>query len=311
MAVVLVLRPHGLLGRAEEIPPTAPAAVTVPLSGGRHAGLWALALLAVLAAAPLVAGDYALILLTEVVILALFAASLHLLIGLGGLVSFGHAAYFGLGAYGAALAGEMHMGAPMEPALLLGAPLPGRASPALVFGWFCVRLSGRLSRHADARLRPDRLGHRPSSRYDRSPAATTASSASGRSAWAVRSKTVYYYLTLVICAAAIAVAAEADDLLALRLWPARRRATTALRAEAIGHRCAPASSGSLSCWSQPSAAGHRRRALRLLQGQRSSRPMLAIPRSVDALLMVLLGGVQTVAGPLSSAPSLMRVSPSS
>ncbi|MFP5514619.1 MAG: ABC transporter permease subunit, partial [Alphaproteobacteria bacterium] len=139
MAVVLVLRPHGLLGQAEEAPPTAPAAVTVPLSAGRHAGVWALALLAVMAAVPLVAGDYALILLTEVVILALFAASLHLLIGLGGLVSFGHAAWFGLGAYGSALLVK-HMGAPM-PLALAGAPLLAGVG-ALVAGWFCVRRSG-------------------------------------------------------------------------------------------------------------------------------------------------------------------------
>ena len=37
-------------------------------------------------------------------IFVLFAASLHLLAAVGGIVSFGHAAYFGLGAYGAALA---------------------------------------------------------------------------------------------------------------------------------------------------------------------------------------------------------------
>src|ERR687891_322726 len=42
--------------------------------------------------------------LIEILAFALFAASLHLLMGTGGMVSFGHAAAFGLGAYGAALA---------------------------------------------------------------------------------------------------------------------------------------------------------------------------------------------------------------
>jgi branched-chain amino acid transport system permease protein len=57
----------------------------------------------------------------------------------GGLASFGHAAYFGLGAYGAALATKS-LGLPMIPALGCGVLL-GLAGAAL-FGWFCVRLSG-------------------------------------------------------------------------------------------------------------------------------------------------------------------------
>ncbi len=59
--------------------------------------------------------------------------------GPGGMVSFGHAAYFGLGAYGAGLLVK-HLAAPMELALL-GAPLLAFAG-ALLFGWFCVRLAG-------------------------------------------------------------------------------------------------------------------------------------------------------------------------
>ena len=40
---------------------------------------------------------------TDIVILALFATSLNLLLGYTGLVSFGHAAYFGIGAYTCAI----------------------------------------------------------------------------------------------------------------------------------------------------------------------------------------------------------------
>ena len=72
-------------------------------------------------------------------IFVLYAASLHFLIGAGGLVSFGHAAYFGLGSYGAALALKQ-FGLGMEAALVAG-PLLGLAG-AILFGWFCVRLSG-------------------------------------------------------------------------------------------------------------------------------------------------------------------------
>ncbi|KAG1360468.1 hypothetical protein G6F61_014377 [Rhizopus arrhizus] len=69
--------------------------------------------------------------MTEILIAALFAASLHFLTGLAGMTSFGHAAWFGLGAYGAALLLKL-AAVPMEAALLLGpfaaafgAPLAG------------------------------------------------------------------------------------------------------------------------------------------------------------------------------------------
>ncbi|HLJ71312.1 MAG TPA: ABC transporter permease, partial [Roseiarcus sp.] len=140
MALVLIVRPWGLLGRAEAAPRlagSAPAAPWRPLDArGRI-----LALLALVAAAllPLVAGDYGLAVATEVLIFVLYAASLHALVGAGGLASFGHAAYFGFGAYAAALA-LRGLSLPMEAALVAG-PLLGLAG-ALIFGWFSVRLSG-------------------------------------------------------------------------------------------------------------------------------------------------------------------------
>ncbi|HYA07876.1 MAG TPA: branched-chain amino acid ABC transporter permease, partial [Xanthobacteraceae bacterium] len=61
------------------------------------------ALLAVLAAAPLYAAAtgnvFVLTLFTRVIILALAALSLNLIMGFGGMVSFGHAAYLGIGGY--------------------------------------------------------------------------------------------------------------------------------------------------------------------------------------------------------------------
>ena len=53
---------------------------------------------------------------TEIVILALFALSLNLLLGVSGLVSFGHAAYFGIGAYTCAILMKTH-GVPFALAL--------------------------------------------------------------------------------------------------------------------------------------------------------------------------------------------------
>src|SRR5437899_66064 len=75
---------------------------------------------------------------TDVVIMGLFAVSLNLLIGYTGLVSFGHAAYFGIGAYTTGILMKK-LGVPFVlafPAAGLGAGLA-----ALVFGFFCVRLT--------------------------------------------------------------------------------------------------------------------------------------------------------------------------
>src|SRR5262249_19150040 len=82
---------------------------------------------------------YVLVLSIDVLIAILFATSLHFIMGPGGMHSFGHAAYFGLGAYGAAL--MVKFAAAATPLALFVAPLAGLMG-ALLFGWFAVRLSG-------------------------------------------------------------------------------------------------------------------------------------------------------------------------
>ena len=74
----------------------------------------------------------------DIVILALFAMSLNLLLGYTGLVSFGHAAYFGIGAYTCALLMKS-ASAPFLPSLLAAGVMAGAF--ALLFGFFCVRLT--------------------------------------------------------------------------------------------------------------------------------------------------------------------------
>jgi len=44
-------------------------------------------------------GEFWIWVTTEMIIMALFAVSLNLILGFGGMVSFGHAAFFGTGAY--------------------------------------------------------------------------------------------------------------------------------------------------------------------------------------------------------------------
>jgi len=99
---------------------------------------WLGLLAVVLALAPFALPPFFLQLLTEIAIVGLFATAFNLLMGFGGMVSFGHAAYFALGAYAPALLVK-RAGLPMLLALP-AAPLVAAAG-ALFFGFFIVRLS--------------------------------------------------------------------------------------------------------------------------------------------------------------------------
>ncbi len=138
MAAVLTIRPNGLLG---DIPLTAPNQTTRILFTRPSPTLFWLggAVVALAAATPFWLPPYWLSVETEVLIAALFASGLHLMMGPGGMISFGHAAWFGIGAYASALSLKM-LAAPM-PLALLAAPVATGATAAL-FGWFVVRLSG-------------------------------------------------------------------------------------------------------------------------------------------------------------------------
>ncbi|HEY7037648.1 MAG TPA: branched-chain amino acid ABC transporter permease [Methylomirabilota bacterium] len=82
---------------------------------------------------------YYLNLLTWILIFALFAAALDLALGYGGVVSFGHAGFFGVGAYGAALT-LRHLSLSLWPALAVG--IVAAALLALVVGYFAVHSRG-------------------------------------------------------------------------------------------------------------------------------------------------------------------------
>lgn len=95
--------------------------------------------LAALAVAPWLLPAFVVTSLTEVLILGLFAMSLDLLVGYTGLDSFGHAAAYGLGAYGASLL-LLHAGLSLPLAVLAAAALT--AVVAVPMGWICTRATG-------------------------------------------------------------------------------------------------------------------------------------------------------------------------
>lgn len=94
---------------------------------------------AILAAAPLVLSDFNLDLLTSALVFGLAAASLDLLIGYTGMVSLGHAAYFGAGGYAAALV--MRSWTSNALVLLISATAVG-ALVALAVGFLLRRTTG-------------------------------------------------------------------------------------------------------------------------------------------------------------------------
>ena len=291
MAAVLIVRPWGLLGKAE-----APARRTPGLdlnpwrpltSNQRIAVVLALLLAALL---PLFAGNYALNVGAEIAIFVILAASLHFLMSIGGLASFGHAAYFGLGAYGAAFAAKL-IGAPMIAALLLG-PLFGLLGAAL-FGFFAVRVSGVY--FAMLTLAFAQIVWSIAFEWVALTGGDNGILGVWPENWAA-SPSHFYWLSLaigVLAVVALRIATFSPFGFALR---ATR--DSPLRGEAIGI------DGKRVQWAAfviaGTVAGMGGALFAYLKG--SVFPdVLGIPQSVDALVMVLLGGVETVSGAVVGA----------
>jgi branched-chain amino acid transport system permease protein len=292
MAAVLIVRPYGLLGR-----PPAPHgaralahAPFVPLS--KYWRSFAVLAIAAAAALPVLIGDYAIVIATEIAIAALLAASLHFAMGLGGIISFGHAAFFGLGAYSVALAIQ-HTDAPFAAALLLAPIAAGLVG--LLIGRVVLRSHGvyaAMLTLAFAQI----LWSTAVQWVD-----VTGGDNGLLGLWSVlpralTSPTVYYGLTLAIVVVSLIVLRRA----ALAPFGFALRATrdSELRAEAIGIDV------QRTRWLAFSAGGFfagLAGALHAFHKGSVFPTTLSIPVSVDALVMVLLGGVQTLSGPIVGA----------
>jgi branched-chain amino acid transport system permease protein len=291
MAAVLIVRPWGLFGK-REAPARRTPGLTVnpwrPLTSAER--LAACAALLVAAALPFFAGNYAVTVGSEIAIFVIFAMSLHFLMAVGGLASFGHAAYFGLGAYGVALLAKM-AGLPMIACLLLG-PLLGCAGAA-VFGFFAVQLSGVY--FAMLTLAFAQIVWSIAFQWVEVTGGDNGILGVWPERWA-SSPSHFYWLSLGI--AAIAVAGLRILVFSPFGFALRAMRDSPLRSEAIGIN------GKRIQWTAFVIAGTVAGAAGALFAYLKGSVFpdnLGIPLSVDALVMVLLGGVETVSGGIVGA----------
>jgi branched-chain amino acid transport system permease protein len=254
--------------------------------------VFAAAVLVLLIFLPALASDlpYLLVLGVDVLIAILFATSLHFIMGPGGMHSFGHAAYFGLGAYGAALLVKW-LAAPIGLALA-AAPLVAFAG-ALLFGWFAVRLSGVYL--AMLTLAFAQIVWALVFQWEY----LTGGSNGVIGVWPpppLNQAWVYFLLTLAL--AVIAVLLLRRFLFAPFGYAMRAGRDNSLRAEAIGidvkrvHWLAFAIAGGI--------CGIGGGLFAFAKGSISPET-IAVGRSIDGLVMVLLGGIQTLTGPIVGA----------
>jgi len=292
MAVVLVVRPWGLLGRPQGVSRNTGLPEAPLRPSGRAYRLGGTALLAVLVLLPwFTAGSpYLTVLLIDLLIAALFAASLHFIMGPGGMHSFGHAAYFGLGAYAAALL-VRSAGVPMELALVL-APLAAAAG-ALLYGWFCVRLSGVYL--AMLTLAFAQITWAICYQWDGFTGGSNGLTGVWPAEW-LADKRNYYYLTLALVAGGVLLLRRV--LFSPFGYALRAGRDSGLRADAIGIDVKRMQ------WTAFVIAGlfaGLGGALFAFSKGSISPETLHVGRSVDGLVMVLLGGIQTLAGPVVGA----------
>ncbi len=288
MAIVLIWRPWGLLGKPQGVVRGSAGAEapmrTMPRSGVILVGLFAAAMLV----PPLLQSmPYLTVLTIDILIAVLFATSLHFIMGPGGMHSFGHAAYFGLGAYGAAglLAG---LSFPMELALVLG-PLAALLAAAL-FGWFSVRLSGVYL--AMLTLAFAQIVWSIVFQWDE----VTGGSNGLIGIWPSErfaSKGAYYYLVLALVGASLYVLRRM--LFSPFGYAMRAGRDSPLRAESTGISVVDVH---WKAFIIAGAFGGLAGALFAFAKGSISPETIHVGRSIDGLVMVLLGGVQTLMGPI-------------
>lgn len=293
MAVILMTRPQGLMGRVRLEPGESPAGLATMAPSPLMIKTVFL-VFAALAILPFFGESYFTSVASEIAIMALFASSLSLVTALGGMTCFGHAAWFGVGAYAAALC---HPLLGMEASLLAGALAAFFAG--LFFAVLIVRHSGVTL--AMLTLAIAEIIHSIAMQAYGLTGGDNGILGIWPSDWASSAEN-FHFLTLGIVGAAL-----------LFLWRLtvspfgyglRAARDHARRAEAIG------------------LFVHRQRALAFAMGAGLAGlagalfvylkggvfpDVVSISNSVDGLAMLLLGGIGAIAGPVVGAATLISL----
>lgn len=292
MAVVLVIRPWGLFGK-----PVEKSRYIAPMERPIRPANWqtkCIGVVIVIMALVLPLSDYSygVILLQDGLVAILFAASLHFMTGLAGMHTFGHAVYFGIGAYAAAVL-FLYLSLPMLLSLLLAAIVASIF--AMVFGWICIRLSGIYL--AMLTLALAQLVWSIVYQWNDFTGGSNGLVGIWPSGW-LSDEYVYYYFSL--CIVVISIIFLRWFAFSSFGYAMRASRDAVLRAQTIGisvHRVQ---------WKVFVISGFfagLAGALYTFSKGSISPEELSVSRSVDGLVMVLLGGIQSLIGPIIGALS--------
>lgn len=298
MALVLLVRPAGLFGTPASVPATTAVVAERALVRRPHRRSAVVVTVLLLAALllPLARDAYLLVLATDILIAALFTASLQLIVARGGMTSFGHAAYFGVGAYATCLAATH--GWPFPLALVV-APIAA-ALAAFVFGALAVRMSGIYL--AMLTLAFAQILWSVAIQWDTLTGGSNGITGAWPPDW-LGERTHYFLFVLVV--AGVSLVALAVIAFTPFGYALRGSRDSALRAAALGIDVrARRMKGLVLAGAFAGLAG----ALFAFSKGGIAPDALSIPRSVDALVMLLLGGQNALFGPLVGATAFTWLS---
>ena len=241
----------------------------------------------------------------QILIMGVFAMSLNLLIGYAGMVSFGHAAYFGVGAY---TLGILLQKTPVGFVASLLLAVAVAAGVALVIGFFCVRLGtiyfsmltlafAQIVYTIVIRATPLTGGDQGLIGGIRVPPIQI-----GSLTLSVRSPLTFYYLALVLATGAFLVAKVLVD----SPWGLLLRAVRD-NAHRVGFMGASERGLRLAAFVVAGAFAGLAGALMALHVGGAYPDFVYWTKSAEPIFMVLIGGMNTLLGPLVGAAVLVTL----
>jgi branched-chain amino acid transport system permease protein len=261
------------------------------------------AALVLLAALPAFAEKFYVQLFTKILIMAIFAMSLDLVVGYTGLVSFGHAAFFGTAGYILALVTPQYQAANLW--LTLALALAGSAVLALAIGALVLRTSGiyfimvtlAFAQMLFFLFHDTKIGGGSDGIYIHvRPVADIA----GWQPFSLENFVHYYYLVLVLAVATFLLLSRVLTSLFGQVIVGIR--VNEHRMRSLGY---PAFRYKLACFVLSGTLAGLAGYLATVQFGFVNPDMLAWHLSGSVLMMVILGGMGTLIGPALGAMALL------